>query len=155
MENPDFLCDLRWVSRKTKHRCDASVKEKRDQNRAARPINTSNAGYEPWFSLKSQKPSAGQSENPVPGNARHAAQSISYIRKTKNAVSTDGVSVFIGGDKRDRTADLLNAIQALSQLSYTPGTDIIISYIFRQCNSFSKKFQKKFGRRILRRPIGF
>ena len=28
-------------------------------------------------------------------------------------------SVF-GGDKRDRTADLLNAIQALSQLSYTP-----------------------------------
>ena len=28
--------------------------------------------------------------------------------------------VFFGGDKRDRTADLLNAIQALSQLSYTP-----------------------------------
>ena len=26
----------------------------------------------------------------------------------------------IGGDKRDRTADLLNAIQALSQLSYNP-----------------------------------
>ena len=30
-----------------------------------------------------------------------------------------GLVVF-GGDKRDRTADLLNAIQALSQLSYTP-----------------------------------
>ena len=29
-------------------------------------------------------------------------------------------SVVYGGDKRDRTADLLNAIQALSQLSYTP-----------------------------------
>ena len=27
-----------------------------------------------------------------------------------------------GGAKRDRTADLLNAIQALSQLSYTPST---------------------------------
>ena len=26
----------------------------------------------------------------------------------------------IGGAKRDRTADLLNAIQALSQLSYGP-----------------------------------
>ena len=26
----------------------------------------------------------------------------------------------LGGDKRDRTADLLNAIQTLSQLSYTP-----------------------------------
>ena len=25
-----------------------------------------------------------------------------------------------GGDKRDRTADLLHAMQALSQLSYTP-----------------------------------
>ena len=30
------------------------------------------------------------------------------------------MSLFFGGDKRDRTADLLNAIQALSQLSYTP-----------------------------------
>ena len=29
-------------------------------------------------------------------------------------------SSFFGGGKRDRTADLLNAIQALSQLSYTP-----------------------------------
>ncbi len=28
--------------------------------------------------------------------------------------------MLFGGDKRDRTADLLNAIQALSQLSYTP-----------------------------------
>ena len=27
---------------------------------------------------------------------------------------------FLGGDKRDRTADLLTASQALSQLSYTP-----------------------------------
>ena len=26
-----------------------------------------------------------------------------------------------GGGKRDRTADLLHAMQALSQLSYTPG----------------------------------
>ena len=30
------------------------------------------------------------------------------------------MSPIVGGDKRDRTADLLNAIQALSQLSYTP-----------------------------------
>jgi hypothetical protein len=27
---------------------------------------------------------------------------------------------FYGGGKRDRTADLLHAMQALSQLSYTP-----------------------------------
>ena len=37
-----------------------------------------------------------------------------------------GVAVtFIGGDKRDRTADLLNAIQALSQLSYTPKRQLL------------------------------
>jgi hypothetical protein len=28
--------------------------------------------------------------------------------------------IVFGGDKRDRTADLLHAMQALSQLSYTP-----------------------------------
>ena len=38
-------------------------------------------------------------------------QKSSEIRRFRN---------FPGGDKRDRTADLLNAIQALSQLSYTP-----------------------------------
>ena len=32
------------------------------------------------------------------------------------------MSRLIGGDKRDRTADLLHAMQALSQLSYTPTT---------------------------------
>ena len=35
-----------------------------------------------------------------------------------------------GGDKRDRTADLLNAIQALSQLSYTPIGDLVVSGVF-------------------------
>ena len=30
-----------------------------------------------------------------------------------------------GGVKRDRTADLLNAIQALSQLSYNPKINIV------------------------------
>ena len=38
----------------------------------------------------------------------------------KKAVSQTNGLVNSGGDKRDRTADLLNAIQALSQLSYTP-----------------------------------
>ena len=31
-----------------------------------------------------------------------------------------GLSKFIGGAERDRTVGLLNAIQALSQLSYSP-----------------------------------
>ena len=38
--------------------------------------------------------------------------------KKKSRILTN--SRLFGGDKRDRTADLLNAIQALSQLSYTP-----------------------------------
>lgn len=41
----------------------------------------------------------------------------------------------IGGDKRDRTADLLNAIQALSQLSYTPERNAILRDIFDLVNS--------------------
>ena len=38
------------------------------------------------------------------------------------------ISILMCGDKRDRTADLLNAIQALSQLSYIP----IFSYVTTQ-----------------------
>ena len=41
--------------------------------------------------------------------------------KNRRSLETQGFLRFlVGGDKRDRTADLLNAIQALSQLSYTP-----------------------------------
>ena len=52
---------------------------------------------------------------------------IFLILGTKNPASLSRLSIIKspnvpsdGGDKRDRTADLLNAIQALSQLSYTP-----------------------------------
>ncbi len=40
--------------------------------------------------------------------------------KEKRPCSKHGL--LLGGDKRDRTADLLHAMQALSQLSYTPKT---------------------------------
>ena len=67
--------------------------------------------------------------------------------------------VLLGGDKRDRTADLLNAIQALSQLSYTPvfcssslraealslGTSVIIPDGGRFVNTFLRFFQKSFS----------
>ena len=39
---------------------------------------------------------------------------------TKQKTEDQSPRFLLGGDKRDRTADLLNAIQALSQLSYTP-----------------------------------
>ena len=47
----------------------------------------------------------------------------------KKAVGQTNGLVNSGGDKRDRTADLLNAIQALSQLSYTP---ILYIYITKE-----------------------
>ena len=54
-----------------------------------------------------------------------AGRQMSGIQKKSpdllpNQVINTVFSAFPGGDKRDRTADLLNAIQALSQLSYTP-----------------------------------
>ena len=45
-------------------------------------------------------------------------RSLSIFKK-ENVLKSFDFRMF-GGDKRDRTADLLNAIQALSQLSYTP-----------------------------------
>ena len=43
-----------------------------------------------------------------------------YVKKVAKTPDFVRNQAFYGGDKRDRTADLLNAIQALSQLSYTP-----------------------------------
>ena len=43
-----------------------------------------------------------------------------YVKKVAKTPDFLRNQAFFGGDKRDRTADLLNAIQALSQLSYTP-----------------------------------
>ncbi len=39
----------------------------------------------------------------------------------------------LGGGKRDRTADLLHAMQALSQLSYTPVSEDRDYVCFRKC----------------------
>ena len=46
-----------------------------------------------------------------------AGQQAADFKKRKTRFSA---CLSFGGDMRDRTADLLNAIQALSQLSYTP-----------------------------------
>ncbi len=39
------------------------------------------------------------------------------------------VTTLYGGAKRDRTADLLHAMQALSQLSYSPNDKVLQSHI--------------------------
>ena len=45
-------------------------------------------------------------------------------QKEKDLKGRPQVLEFFGGAKRDRTADLLNAIQALSQLSYSPSDEL-------------------------------
>ena len=60
---------------------------------------------------------------------------IPFDFKMKRDIRSD-VS-FCGGDKRDRTADLLNAIQALSQLSYTPTGKV---YLIRKQHECQERF---------------
>ena len=77
---------------------------------------------------------------------------IPFDFKMKRDIRSD-VS-FRGGDKRDRTADLLNAIQALSQLSYTPTGKV---YFIRKRYECQERFcilAKKSARRPGRRAEG-
>ena len=53
--------------------------------------------------------------------------SAALVAKQKQLAQKCELFLF-GGDKRDRTADLLNAIQALSQLSYTPISGDALNY---------------------------
>ena len=52
-----------------------------------------------------------------------------------------------GGVKRDRTADLLNAIQALSQLSYNPNKDFVILHYFTYKIFKFRRYAKIFSAR--------
>ena len=72
--------------------------------------------------LGTQKKGGVHTERPPFGSAEMAGICRFHHRKGKRLVFSrkQAFCVPFGGDKRDRTADLLNAIQALSQLSYTP-----------------------------------
>ena len=61
---------------------------------------------------------------------------------TKRKQPSFRMTVSFGGDKRDRTADLLNAIQALSQLSYTPMRKEYINRRGRECQEEFLKNRK-------------
>ena len=52
------------------------------------------------------------------------------------------MSLFFGGDKRDRTADLLTASQALSQLSYTPEPLVLCGFRARNIDKYNKIIAK-------------
>ena len=55
-----------------------------------------------------------------PSQLRYDKIELFLAKNKEKVLKTEVFRTFRGGDKRDRTADLLNAIQALSQLSYTP-----------------------------------
>ena len=57
-----------------------------------------------------------------------------------------GMTFCFGGDKRDRTADLMTASHALSQLSYTPIGENYSNRLRRKLQVFSLKFLNKSGR---------
>src|SRR5699024_7899971 len=84
-------------------------------------------------------------------------------RQTNKKRLETEVSSLFGGDKRDRTADLLNAIQALSQLSYTPiftwhqsgrPNELYFSTGHPLCQLFFSFFSKFFSSRIRARHDG-
>ena len=54
-------------------------------------------------------------------------------------MGTKKQELLFGGDKRDRTADLLHAMQALSQLSYTPTMYLRIRYDLKLETSTDQK----------------
>ena len=51
------------------------------------------------------------------------------LEKYKKYPKSFDFRYFSGGDGEDRTLDLLNAIQALSQLSYAPDCDVYFSIL--------------------------
>ena len=67
-----------------------------------------------------------------------------------NQLSYEPIKSFIGGDKRDRTADLLLARQALSQLSYTP----VYPHLFDGCECVPSKLNNVSFTRPISLTIG-
>ena len=84
----------------------------------------------------------GQKVSPIPAPSFHQNEKI--------LGNTRFPRICVGGDKRDRTADLLNAIQALSQLSYTPifaafqSACVLYQYSCGLSRGFYKKCKKSF-----------
>ena len=66
---------------------------------------------------------------------------LPFTSNTKKAPKPLKFQDFLGGDEGDRTPYLLNAIQALSQVSYTPVfvTKLIIHRFVLFCNRFCRK----------------
>ena len=84
------------------------------------------------------------------GKNHFCVKCLKFTQKQRKSTENMVFSVLFGGDKRDRTADLLNAIQALSQLSYTPifaafqSACVLYQYSCGLSRGFYKKCKKSF-----------
>ena len=63
---------------------------------------------------------------------------FSVYKNNHAAYKPRGYHILYGGDKEDRTPDLLHAMQALSQLSYTPMIYVLLfmTFIISQMHYF-------------------
>ena len=55
----------------------------------------------------------------------------------------------LGGDKQDRTADLLHAMQALSQLSYTPANHLQLVTLHQLIPSHGSEIKSRYEHRFI------
>ena len=68
---------------------------------------------------------------------------VTFTREKDCFLAKIGLFLYpCGGDKRDRTADLLNAIQALSQLSYTPRDVRLVGFSINHVASIAKRWRR-------------
>ena len=63
---------------------------------------------------------------PITSTVSHLRQSRGSSDCTKKGLAKIANPLIFGGAERDRTDDLLNAIQALSQLSYSPIQELFL-----------------------------
>ena len=90
------------------------------------------------FARSAQKCGVCTPQNPTGRTAGFSRRSFPCTTKS-HSLRND---FCFGGDKRDRTADLMTASHALSQLSYTPIGGIILSDLFGKCKCFFLKSEK-------------
>ena len=76
---------------------------------------------------------------PAP-DLRSVVRSSSSLKTKKTEINP--AFFYIGGAKEDRTPDLLNAIQALSQLSYNPNDEHLFSTMFLKCKAIFSIFNR-------------
>ncbi len=105
-----------------------SLQKKLFSNLFNKLILTEN-GISIFYSLSDDAKNDGSSRNKKGPSEKSDGPFFNFRQPCGVLASHGSPIVSLGGDKQDRTADLLHAMQALSQLSYTPKLKIFFRYI--------------------------